>query len=87
MGVISARDKKQEKGPECPLIFISLMDKYRALKFLQRETDDTIVIIPRDALKWQDLVAFRDVAGYGISLFEAEVIMGLDGIFEGREDG
>lgn len=87
MGVISARDKKQEKGPECPLIFISLMDKYRALKFLQRETGDKITIYPRGMLRWQDLSAYKEATGNTISYFEAELIMGIDAIFEGREDG
>ena len=76
MGVIKEPQMRETTGPECPVSLIDVFEKYRAIKFLQRETDDTIVIIPRDALKWQDLVAFRDVAGYGISLFEAEVIMG-----------
>lgn len=87
MGIIAADTRAPEQGPKCPALFAPVMDKYRSLKFVQRRIEDAISLYPRDQLKWQDLVAYKEVSGDSISLLEAELIMGLDGIFEGREDG
>ena len=87
MGIIQAREKAPEKGPECPAIFTDVMAKYRALKFVQRKTDDAVKLYPRGQLSWQDLAAFQQTTGERITLLESELIMGLDGIFEGRDDG
>lgn len=87
MGIIADAPRAPEQGPECPAMFAPVMGKYRSLKFVQRRTDDAVSLYPRDQLKWQDLVAYKEVTGDSISLLEAELIMGLDGIFEGREDG
>lgn len=87
MGIIQAREKAPEKGPECPAIFTDVMAKYRALKFVQRRTDDAVKLYPREQLSWQDLVALQQTTGERITLLESELIMGLDGIFEGRDDG
>lgn len=87
MGIIQAREKAPEKGPECPAIFTDVMAKYRALKFVQRKTDDAVKLYPREQLSWQDLAAFQLTTGERITLLESELIMGLDGIFEGRDDG
>ena len=87
MGVIQAREKAPEKGPECPAIFTDVMAKYRALKFVQRRTDDAVKLYPREQLSWQGLAAFQQTTGERITLLESELIMGLDGIFEGRDDG
>lgn len=87
MGIIQAREKAPEKGPECPAIFTDVMAKYRALKFVQRRTDDAVKLYPRAQLSWQDLAAFQQTTGERITLLESELIMGLDGIFEGRDDG
>ena len=46
MGIIQAREKAPEKGPECPAIFTDVMAKYRALKFVQRRTDDAVKVFP-----------------------------------------
>lgn len=87
MGVIQEVTRVPEQGPECPAIFAPVMDKYRSLKFVQRRTDDAVALYPREQLQWQDLQAYKGVTGDSISLLEAELIMGLDGIFEGRDDG
>lgn len=87
MGIIQAREKAPEQGPECPAIFTDVMAKYRALKFVQRRTDDAVKLYPREQLSWQDLAAYQHTTGERITLLESELIMGLDGIFEGRDDG
>lgn len=87
MGIIQAAEKAPEKGPECPAIFTDVMAKYRALKFVQRKTDDAVKLYPREQLSWQDLAAFQQTTSERITLLESELIMGLDGIFEGRDDG
>ena len=87
MGVIKEPQMKEATGPECPVSLIDVFEKYRAIKFLQRETGDKITIYPRGMLRWQDLNAYKEATGNTISYFEAELIMGIDSIFEGREDG
>lgn len=87
MGVMQAPERKQQTGPKCPAMFTAVFDKYRSLKFVQRDNGESLVLYPRDQLKWQDLVAYKNVTGDSISLLEAELIMGIDAIFEGREDG
>lgn len=87
MGVIKESDRKEDRGPQCPPSFIGVFEKYRELKFIQRETGDTINIYPRDMLNWNDLMAYKAITSQEISMLEAELIMGLDAIFEGREDG
>lgn len=86
MGVIQQAEKKEIKGPECPLIFTSLMDKYRSLKFIRRVKDDTVLVYPRGMLSWHDLDAFQRVSGQRLTMLESELIMGIEGIFEGRDD-
>ena len=87
MGIIQEATRAPEHEPECPALLAPVMDKYRSLKFVQRRTDDAVVLYPREQLSWQDLAAYKGVTGDSISLLEAELIMGLDGIFEGRDDG
>lgn len=87
MGVITAAKNKKETGPKCPPEFLAVMDKYRSLKFVQRDNGESLVLYPRDQIKWQDLVAYKNVTGESISLLDGELIMGIDAIFEGREDG
>lgn len=87
MGKIAATKTAKAEDKRPPLIFQELMDKYRKLKFIQRETTSGITLIAREMLNWQDLVAYKSVTGDTISVLEAELIMGIDAIFEGREDG
>jgi len=88
MGVIDGAERTaREKGPECPFIFIATFEKYRELKFIRRVTPDAVVLYARDTLSWHDLVSYSQVTGHTISIHEAELIMGLDAIFEGRNDG
>lgn len=87
MGVISEPERKEERGPSCPPIFSGTFEKYRELKFIQRETGDTIKLYPRDMLTWPDLTAYKSATGQEITMLEAELIMGLDAIFEGKDDG
>ena len=87
MGVLTEAANKKEEGPKCPVEFLSVMDKYRSLKFVQRDNGESLELYPRDQIKWQDLVAYKNVTGDSISLLDAELIMGIDAIFEGREDG
>lgn len=86
MGVLKEAAKKEDKGPQCPSIFMETFEKYRGLKFLQRVTDDTIRLYPRDMLNWRDLLDYQKATGHHISMLEAELIMGIDAIFESRED-
>lgn len=69
-----------------PALFVGVWDKYRSLKFIQRDTGESLVLCPRDIIKWQDLVAYTSATGDAISLLETELIMGIDAIFESRED-
>lgn len=87
MGIATPADKKDAEGPGLPSLFVAVWDKYRSIKFVQRDTGESLVLCPRDIIKWQDLVAYTSVTGDAISLLEAELIMGIDAIFEGREDG
>lgn len=86
MGVMEADAREKDTGPECPVCFDGLHEVYRELKFIRREDGDMTKITPRDMLTWQDLRAYTEVTGRHISYFDAEVIMGLDAIFEGRND-
>lgn len=86
MGVIKSANRKEDKGTQCPLFFAQTFEKYRELKFVQRDNGDNITIYPRDLLQWSDLVAYKEVTGQQITILEAEVIMGIDAIFEGRLD-
>lgn len=86
MGIIQATEKAPEHGPELPPQLAHVMEKYRSLKFVQRRADDAVVLYPREQLSWQDLAAYNGVTGDSISLLEAELIMGLDGIFESRNE-
>lgn len=86
MGLI-ADVPKPSAGPTCPAMFIDVYEKYRSLKFVQRDNGESLVLYPREQLSWQDLVAYKSITGDSIGLLEAELIMGIDGIFEGREDG
>lgn len=79
--------KKEDKGPECPSVFLDVFDKYRALKFVRRETDEAVKLYARDMLNWQDIIAFKAATGHSLSLLECELIMGLDAVFEGKDDG
>lgn len=87
MGILQAAAKKEETGPQCPALFLGTMDKYRELKFLRRETDDNVKMYARGMLTWQDVAAYAQLSGQKISYFETELIMGLDAIFEGKDDG
>jgi hypothetical protein len=87
MGVITTAARQIDSGPQCPPMFVAVFDKYRSLKFVQRDNGESLVLYPRDQIKWQDLVAYKSITGDSISLLEAELIMGIDAIFEGRDDG
>lgn len=86
MGIV-VQDKKERDEPQCPAFFAGAHDKYRELKFMQRDNGDSITLYSRDAIGWRDLIAYKEATGNEISLLETEVIMGIDAIFEGREDG
>ncbi len=87
MGKIAATKTAKVEDKRPPLIFQELIDKYRKLKFIQRETASEITLIAREMLNWQDLEAFKSATGETISMLEAELIMGIDAIFEGRDNG
>ncbi len=87
MGVIDKSERAAHAGgPECPPIFLSTFEKYRELKFTRRVTEDEVKLYARDTLNWSDLVAYKSVTGQNISMYEVDLIMGLDAIFEGRSD-
>lgn len=87
MGVIDGATRAaQNEGPACPSVFISTFEKYRELKFTRRVTPDVVKLYSRDTLNWQDLVSYSQVTGHTITIHESELIMGLDAIFEGRND-
>ncbi len=87
IGQISEAPKKEDKGPECPSVFLDVFDKYRALKFVRRETEEAVKLYARDMLNWQDIIAFKAATGHSRSILECELRMGLDGVFAGRDDG
>lgn len=86
MGVITKADRAaQEEGPLCPSVFIGTFEKYRELKFVRKSTVDEVKLYPRDMLTWQDIIAYKSATMQELSIIEAEIIMGLDGIFESRD--
>ncbi len=87
IGQMPDAPKKEDKGPECPSIFLDVFDKYRALKFVRRETEEAVKLYARDMLNWQDIIAFKAATGHSLSILECELIMGLDAVFEGKDDG
>lgn len=87
IGQIKSAARPEETAPPLPAVFAGVWSKYRSLKFMQRDNGESVVLYHRDTISWQDLVAFKAATGETISLLEAELIMGLDAIFEGREDG
>lgn len=87
MGVIDgAKRAAREEWPSCPSLFMSTFEKYRELKFLRHVTEASVKLYARDTLNWQDLAYYSQMSGQTISILEAELIMGLDAIFEGRND-
>lgn len=87
MGVIGGATRAAHyEGPDCPSVFIGTFEKYRELKFTKRTTPGAVKLYARDPLNWQDLVYYSQVTGHTISIHESEIIMGLDAIFEGRND-
>ena len=87
IGQLQDSPKSEDEGPWCPSIFLDVFDKYRALKFVRRETDEAVKLYARDMLNWQDIIAFKAATGHSLSLLECELIMGLDAVFEGKDDG
>ncbi|ECB1254649.1 hypothetical protein EU404_20155 [Salmonella enterica subsp. enterica serovar Weltevreden] len=88
MGVIEdAEEATLDTGPECPPELLTTFEKYRDVKFTRRVDDDEVKLYPRGQLSWSDLVAYSSISGQNIGMFESEIIMGLDAIFEGRNDG
>lgn len=87
IGQLPDAPKREDKGPECPSVFLDVFDKYRALKFVRRETDEAVKLYARDMLNWQDIIAFKAATGHSLSILECELIMGLDAVFEGKDDG
>ena len=87
MGIIKEVKRKELSGPECPVMFLSVYEKYREMKFVQRDTGNLLRLYSRDMLTWQDIAAYKSVTGQEISMLESELIMGLDGIYEGKDDG
>ena len=87
IGQMPEAQKKEDKGPECPSVFLDVFDKYRALKFVRRETEEAVKLYARDMLNWQDIIAFKAATGHSLSILECELIMGLDAVFEGKDDG
>lgn len=86
IGQLQESEKTEEPGPACPSLFLGVFDKYRMIKFAQRHTDEAVKLYAREMLNWQDIIAFTSATGHSLSLLEAELIMGIDAIFEGRED-
>ncbi|MNI48297.1 hypothetical protein D3C73_1028550 [compost metagenome] len=87
MGVIEKAERAaRDEGPECPSIFIGTFDKYREIKFIKRETELEVKMFSRDMLTWTDLIHYQQAIGQKIGVLEAELIMGIDGVFEGRDD-
>lgn len=87
MGVITEAPERKDEGPQCPFIFMDVLDIYRELKFVRRITDDSIKLIARELITWQDLMAYQTATRRTLSILETELIMGLEAIFEGRDNG
>ena len=87
IGQFQGSTEKEETGLECPSLFLGVFDKYRMIKFAQRHTDEAVKLYAREMLNWQDIIAFKAATGHSLSLLESELIMGIDAIFEGRDDG
>lgn len=87
MGVATGGKRAvRDEGPKCPPSMLSTLDKYREIKFTRRVTDDAIRLFARDNLSWQDLVAYSQMTGVKLSIHEVELIMGLDAIYEDRDN-
>lgn len=88
MGVLASDNRPaQDEGPQCPSSLFSTFNKYKDLKFAKRITDSEIKLYARDTLNWADLVAYSRMMKSDITIHEAGLIMDLDSIFEGRDDG
>lgn len=87
MGVIQAAPERENKGPELPEDMSYLYVHYRRLKFAIHRKDEALVLMPRGPLGFVDVQAYCQTTGADLQPWEVEVIMNLDGIFEGREHG
>lgn len=72
----------EETPPECPSDMMKIMDKYYALKFVSRNN----VLIPREMLQYHHLTAYAELHKQPFSLLEVDLIIGLDALFEGRNE-
>lgn len=87
MGVIQKAPDARNDGPELPGELAELYGHYRRLKFSMNRTEDGLVLIPRDQLGFADVAAYCQTMGASLEPWEVDTIMGIDGIFEGRENG
>lgn len=65
---------------------MSVFEMYRQIKFAADDSGEELKLYPREQITWQDLVAYNSLTGQNVSKFEVDLIMGLDAIFEGREN-
>jgi hypothetical protein len=86
MGIITAATTTPETAPPIPAALAGTWSKFRDLKFMQRDTGDKIILYPRAPLTWPDLTAYVSATQNPISIFETDIIMTLDAMYEGRAD-
>lgn len=88
MGVIDkATRAAPPEGPKCPFDLFGAMEIYRELKFAAHDNGDSITLHPRGPVTWRDIAAYKEATGRNVSALEVELVMGIDAIFEGKDDG
>lgn len=74
--------EQEEVPPDCPPDMMRILDKYYALKFVSRRN----VLTPREMLQYHHLTAYAELHKQRFTLLEVDTIMGLDALFEGRNE-
>lgn len=88
MGVIKRAERTaRDEGPACPSCFVPLFNVYRELRFAVDRSGDVNTLYPRNQLSYRDVDAYKRVTQHDLTIHEVELIMGIDAIFEGRENG
>lgn len=72
----------EEVAPDCPSDMLRILDKYYALKFVSRNN----TLYPREMLQYHQLTAYAELHKQPFTLLEVDLIMGLDALFEGRNE-
>lgn len=85
MGIIEQDERVELESSSCPVEFVDIFNTFSKIKFSSRTVDGKKTLVYREQLTYQDLQAYMSVTGDRLTIAEIDIVMGLDGIFEGRE--